>query len=165
LLVSFSYVLKRSAHTTQDRQPRSRTLLTYIGPRHADLESVFEQPGPVRISNPQLAVPGSARRPQGDARWLAGTCSPAGEGKSFFTMMAAFAGLERDIIHERTMAGPAAARAQGRAGGRPTVMDADKLAAAAARRARGESPAEIARAPGVSRAPVNRHLSAVAEKA
>ena len=45
-------------------------------------------------------------------------------------MMAAFAELERDIIHERTMAGLAAAKAQGRTGGRPTVMDADKLLAA-----------------------------------
>jgi len=50
-------------------------------------------------------------------------------------MMAAFAELERDIIHERTMAGLAAARAQRgrRAGGRPTVTDPDKLAAARAR--------------------------------
>ena len=73
-------------------------------------------------------------------------------------MMAAFAELERDIIHERTMAGLAAARAQGRSGGRPTVMDADTLAAARARRERGESPAHIARALGVSRASVYRHL-------
>ena len=36
---------------------------------------------------------------------LSGSYSPAGEGKFFFTMMAAFAELERDIIHERTMAG------------------------------------------------------------
>jgi DNA invertase Pin-like site-specific DNA recombinase len=41
---------------------------------------------------------------------LAGTYTPAGEGKFFFTMMAAFAELERDIIHERTMAGLAADR-------------------------------------------------------
>jgi len=41
---------------------------------------------------------------------LAGSYSPAGEGKFFFTMMAAFAELERDIIHERTMTGLAAAR-------------------------------------------------------
>jgi DNA invertase Pin-like site-specific DNA recombinase len=89
---------------------------------------------------------------------LSGTYSPSGEGKFFFTMMAAFAELERDIIHERTMAGLAAAKAQGRSGGRPTVMDADKLAAARARRERGESPAKIARALGVSRASVYRHL-------
>jgi DNA invertase Pin-like site-specific DNA recombinase len=75
-------------------------------------------------------------------------------------MMAAFAELERDIIHERTMAGLIAARAQGRRGGRPAVMDADKLAAARARRQRGESPAQIAKALGVSRASVYRHLSA-----
>ena len=39
---------------------------------------------------------------------LSGTYTPAGEGKFFFTMMAAFAELERDLIHERTMAGLAA---------------------------------------------------------
>jgi DNA invertase Pin-like site-specific DNA recombinase len=58
----------------------------------------------------------------------------------------------------RTMAGLKAARAKGNVGGRPTVMDADKLAAARARRANGESPAQIARALGVSRASVYRHL-------
>ena len=93
---------------------------------------------------------------------LSGTYSPTGEGKFFFTMMAAFAELERDIIHERTMAGLVAARAQGRGGGRPVVMDADKLAAARARHARGESSTQIAKALGVSRASVYRHLSTTA---
>lgn len=91
---------------------------------------------------------------------LAGTYSPTGEGKFFFTMMAAFAELERDLNRERTMAGLAAARAQGRVGGRPRVMDPDKLAAARARRANGESPTQIAKALGVSRATVYRYLAA-----
>jgi DNA invertase Pin-like site-specific DNA recombinase len=56
------------------------------------------------------------------------------------------------------MAGLAAARAQGRTGGRPTVMDPDKLAAARARRTRGESVTEIAKALGVSRQTVYRAL-------
>ena len=73
-------------------------------------------------------------------------------------MMAAFAELERDMIRERTMAGLSAARAQGRTGGRPTVMDADTLAAARARHANGESPTQIAKALDVSRASVYRHL-------
>jgi len=55
---------------------------------------------------------------------LAGSYHPTGEGKFFFTMMAAFAELERHMIHQRTMAGLQAARAKGRLGGRPTVMDA-----------------------------------------
>jgi DNA invertase Pin-like site-specific DNA recombinase len=92
---------------------------------------------------------------------LAGTYTPTGEGKFFFTMMAAFAELERDMLRERTMAGLAAARAQGRVGGRPVVMDADKLAAATARRANGESPTQIAKALGISRASVYRHLAVV----
>ena len=89
---------------------------------------------------------------------LSGTYSPKGEGKFFFTMMAALAELERDIIHERTMAGLAAARAQGRVGGRPKAMDDDKLAAARARRDRGESPTQIARALGISVRTVYRHV-------
>lgn len=91
---------------------------------------------------------------------LAGTYTPSGEGKFFFTMMAAFAELERDIIHERAMTGLAAARAQGRTGGRPTVMNGDKLAAARARHASGQSPTQIAKALGVSRATIYRHLAA-----
>ncbi len=43
-VASFSYVLRRSAYTTQDRQPRSRTLLTSPGPSRADLESVLRNP-------------------------------------------------------------------------------------------------------------------------
>lgn len=90
---------------------------------------------------------------------LTGTYSPTGEGKFFFVMMAAFAELERDMIRQRTMAGLAAARAQGRTGGRPTVMDADTLAAARARHSNGQSPTQIAKALGVSRASIYRHLT------
>jgi DNA invertase Pin-like site-specific DNA recombinase len=72
-------------------------------------------------------------------------------------MMTAFAELET-MIHQRAVAGLAAARAQGRAGGRPTVMDPDKLAAVRARHANGESPTQIAKALGVSRLSAYRHL-------
>ncbi|PZS34701.1 MAG: DNA invertase [Pseudonocardiales bacterium] len=92
---------------------------------------------------------------------LAGSYTPTGEGKFFFTIMAAFAELERDMIHQRTMAGLAAARARGRIGGRPTVMDTDKLAAATARLDRGESATQIAKALGVSRATIYRHAAVV----
>lgn len=90
---------------------------------------------------------------------LAGSYSPKGEGKFFFTMMVAFAELERDMIVERTRAGLDAAKAQGRTGGRPTVMDTDKLAAAKARRAKGESVTAIAKALNVSRATLYRTLA------
>ena len=95
---------------------------------------------------------------------LSGSYSPHGEGKFFFTVMAAFAELERDILYARTLAGLTAARAPGKAGGRPTVLDPDTLAAARARRARGESPTQIAKALGVSRASVYRHLSAESQE-
>ena len=53
---------------------------------------------------------------------LSGVYTPTGEGKFFFTMMAAFAELERDIIRERTIAGVQAARAKGKQLGRPPAM-------------------------------------------
>ena len=91
---------------------------------------------------------------------LAGAYMPTGEGKFFFTMTTAFAELERDMNHERTMAGLEAARRQGWVGGRPRVMDADTLAAAKARRGAGQSPTQIAKALGISRGSVYRHPAA-----
>jgi len=92
---------------------------------------------------------------------LVGDYQPTGAGKLFFTILSGFAEFERGQIHMRTMAGLKAARAKGNVGGRPTVIDPDKLAAARARRERGESPAAIAKALGVSRATVYRYLKPV----
>lgn len=91
---------------------------------------------------------------------LAGSYSPKGEGKFFFTMMVAFAELERDMIVERTRAGLEAAKAQGRVGGRPKAMTPDMLAAAQRRKAAGESYGEIAKALGVGKGTVHRALAA-----
>lgn len=64
----------------------------------------------------------------------------------------------RRDISRKTRSGLEAARARGRVGGRPTVIDADKCAAILARRARNESIREIARGVGVSPATVHRVL-------
>ncbi len=50
------------------------------------------------------------------------------QGKLMFTMFAALAEFERDVIRERTLAGLASARARGRKGGAET--DFDRIAAA-----------------------------------
>ncbi|MFC8867752.1 hypothetical protein ACFUAC_08870 [Streptomyces sp. NPDC057148] len=55
-------------------------------------------------------------------------------------MMVASAELERDMIVERARAGPEAAKAQGRTGGRPTVITDDLLKVAKARKAKGRVP-------------------------
>lgn len=67
----------------------------------------------------------------------------------------------RDIAR-KTKSGLEAARARGRVGGRPSVVDDDKRAIILARRARDESIREIARAVGVSTGTVHRVLSAPA---
>ncbi|CAN5316931.1 recombinase family protein [soil metagenome] len=48
-------------------------------------------------------------------------------GKAMLTIMAAFAELERSTMIERTRAGLDAAKAKGKVGGRPTVIDPKKL--------------------------------------
>jgi DNA invertase Pin-like site-specific DNA recombinase len=79
-------------------------------------------------------------------------------GKLLFTMLAAIAEFERDLIRERTMDGLAAARAEGRVGGRPAAVSQDVLDIALARRARGESTTSIARALGIGRSTMYRAL-------
>ena len=83
---------------------------------------------------------------------LSGICAgvhrPSSRGiadKMLFLIAAMTAEMERDLIRERTLDGLAAAKAQGRTGGRPVVIDNDTLAVAVARRARGESVTVIAR--------------------
>jgi len=90
---------------------------------------------------------------------LAGTYSPTGEGKFFFTMMAAFAELERDILQERRW--PGWRRPARRGGSGPAHGDGCRQARGSPGAPRkGESPTQIATALGVSRASVYRHLAA-----
>ena len=72
-------------------------------------------------------------------------------GRLVFGIFATLAEFERDLIHERTMAGLAAARARGRGGGRPRVMTRQKLKAAMALMADRENSAQgVAKELGVS---------------
>ena len=77
-------------------------------------------------------------------------------GRAMLQMLAIFAEMERGFIRERTVAGLAAARAQGRTGGRPKALDSKKAMQAQALRAAHVSPADIARTLGVSVATVYR---------
>lgn len=80
-------------------------------------------------------------------------------GTAMVTIMSAFAQLERDQIVERTRAGLTAAKAQGRVGGRPSVVDAKKLATIRKLLASGDhSRADIARMVGISPATLYRVL-------
>jgi DNA invertase Pin-like site-specific DNA recombinase len=92
----------------------------------------------------------------------AGTHKPNGQSiadKMLFMVAAMAAEMERDLIHERTMDGLAAAAAQGRYGGRPAKVDHDTLAIAQARRSRGESVTAIATHLGIGRSTLYRALT------
>ncbi|MEU8521400.1 recombinase family protein [Streptomyces sp. NBC_01216] len=80
------------------------------------------------------------------------------DGRLMLQVVGAMAEFERSLIKERTKAGLKAAKAQGRTGGRPSVITDDKLTVARARKVKGESVSAIAKAIGVSRATLYRHL-------
>jgi DNA invertase Pin-like site-specific DNA recombinase len=75
----------------------------------------------------------------------------------FFAMLAEF---ERDMIREPAAAGPAAAKARGETGGRPRLLDADKLAFAKSLLATKRTVRQAAQSVGVSQATLYRALAA-----
>lgn len=76
------------------------------------------------------------------------TTTPA--GRFFFHLMASLAQMERELLVERTRAGLAAARRQGRVGGRKRKMTDAKVTAAKKLLASGTPPREVAQTLGVS---------------
>lgn len=86
------------------------------------------------------------------------TTSPM--GRALLGFIGILAQLRVDTIRENTRRGLAHARAQGRIGGRPTVVTPERLDAALRLRAAGQSHTQIARALGVSRSAINRASTA-----
>lgn len=85
-------------------------------------------------------------------------------GRALFGIVAVFAQLRVDTIRENTRRGLAHARAQGRVGGRPTVMTPERIEAALTLRKDGQSIARIAKALGVGASSVSRALTAAADR-
>lgn len=80
-------------------------------------------------------------------------------GRMIFTVMAAVETLEREILIERTKDGLAAARAQGRVGGGPSVITEERRTAAKHMANDGMSVSAIARGLGVGRTTVIKMLN------
>ncbi|WP_240123842.1 recombinase family protein [Streptomyces sp. MUM 136J] len=89
---------------------------------------------------------------------LQGVYDPNGAGAIVFAVLAVAAEVEREGIREKTLEGLDTAARKGNHGGRPSVVDDDKLAIARARHAKGESVTAIAKALGISRATLYRHI-------
>lgn len=80
-------------------------------------------------------------------------------GRALFGIVAVFAQLRVDTIRDNTMRGLAHARAQGRIGGRPSVMTPERISEAQNMRAQKKSIAHIAAVLGVGASSVGRALS------
>ena len=73
------------------------------------------------------------------------------QGELLFHIFGALAQFERALIQERVQAGLAAARRRGRRGGRPVVIDAEKLGAVIAALDSGATKAAVCRTFGIRR--------------
>jgi len=84
----------------------------------------------------------------------------SGVGKLVFHLFASLAEFERDLIRERTQAGLVAARARGKKGGRPKVMDAKKVTLAQAMyRDKQNSVKDICTTLGIGKTTLYRYLN------
>ncbi|RDH95073.1 DNA invertase Pin-like site-specific DNA recombinase [Curtobacterium sp. AG1037] len=86
-------------------------------------------------------------------------------GRALYGMVAVFAQLRVDTIRQNTRDGLARARAEGRVGGRPTVMTPERIAEALRMRDDGKKPGAIAATLGVGRSSVLRAFERVDEEA
>ena len=85
-------------------------------------------------------------------------------GRLIITTMAAVAEMERDLIRERTMAGLAAARRQGRGpGAKPRVTD-EQVRSAALRISHGENGVAVAKEFGVTRQTIYKRMAQLRER-
>ena len=80
-------------------------------------------------------------------------------GKVVFTVMAAVAEMERDLIRERTAEGLKAARARGRHGGRPAIDQEQLNLAMRMYDSKSCTVAEITKSTGVSKATLYQYLN------
>ncbi|MGH3803511.1 MAG: recombinase family protein [Pseudonocardiaceae bacterium] len=74
-------------------------------------------------------------------------------------VLAALANCQHDIRREHTRIGLLAARERGRKGGRPRILTDNQIAQASTMKSHGASMSEIARALGVSRTTLYRHIT------
>jgi DNA invertase Pin-like site-specific DNA recombinase len=81
-------------------------------------------------------------------------------GRFFFHVMASLAQMERELVAERTKAGLAAAKAQGRIGGRKRKMTQSKIESAKKLLASGVLPKDVAHNLGISIPTLYRWLPA-----
>lgn len=80
-------------------------------------------------------------------------------GRLTLGIFASLAEFERQLIRERTLAGLAAARERGSRPGRPSVVTPDKLKAAKSLLAQGATVTDAAKAVGLTRPTLYRHLA------
>lgn len=148
---------------THEKRPQLTAALDYL--RKGDVLVVWRLDRLGRSLPHLLHLVESLNRRQIEFRSLteAGMNTTDPGGKLLFTMAAAFAEFERDIISERTKLGVRAAQAAGRPVGRPIKLDAERRTQIHKLRRHGETISALARGHNVSRATIRRVLQEEAD--
>jgi DNA invertase Pin-like site-specific DNA recombinase len=143
---------------SQTSRPALDEMLAKIEP--GDVLTVWKLDRLGRSSGHVLTLLDDLTRRRIHVRTLDGLDSTTTTGRAMLGMLAVFAEMERNFIRERTVAGLAAARAQGRSGGRPAKLDEKDVAHARRLIDGGDSVSDVAKRLKVSRATLYRALDA-----
>lgn len=152
----FSDVISGKASSGQ--RPAFRELLSKIRDGETLVVSKLDRLGRDAVDVLQTVRCLEQRRIRVVVHQLGSTDLTSAAGKLLISMLAAVAEMERDLLVERTQAGLARARDEGKTLGRPSKIAQDQRSHIRASAAAGASISALARAYGVSRATVAKQL-------
>ena len=156
-----AHIFEEDASEAQRERPELVRLLEHL--RAGDVVTVTRLDRLARSRPDLLAIAVRIKKADAGLRSLAetwaDTTTPA--GRMVLTFFAGVAEFERSLIHERTSAGRAAAKAKGVRFGRPPALSAEQIAHARQLISEDKKPAEVARLLGVHRATLYRAIERI----
>ena len=145
-----------SGKSASSQRPAFKELLTKIRDGETLLVAKLDRLGRDAIDVLQTVRDLGARNIKVVVHQLGSTDLTSPAGKLLLSMLAAVAEMERDLLIERTQAGLARAKAEGKTLGRPSKVTPDQRSKILLELSQGESVSALARSYSVSRATISR---------
>lgn len=144
-----------SGKSASSQRPAFKELLTKIRDGETLLVAKLDRLGRDAIDVLQTVRDLGARNIKVVVHQLGSTDLTSPAGKLLLSMLAAVAEMERDLLIERTQAGLARAKAEGKTLGRPSKVTPDQRSKILLELSQGESVSALARSYSVSRATIS----------
>lgn len=152
-----------SGKSASSQRPAFKELLTKIRDGETLLVAKLDRLGRDAIDVLQTVRDLGARNIKVVVHQLGSTDLTSPAGKLLLSMLAAVAEMERDLLIERTQAGLARAKSEGKVLGRPSKITPEQRSVIVSEIGRGVSISALARTYGVSRATISSLTSRVSE--